>query len=75
MNDVTERGTPRPRHPTILVVDDDPDMLSLCATQLGAAGFSVLTAVGSLEAQLISDRYPATIDLVLLDLLLYPPTV
>ena len=36
---------------TVLVVDDDPDLLMLCATLLRSAGFAVLMAFGSVEAQ------------------------
>ena len=35
---------------TILAVDDDPDMLKLVATHLGAAGFAVRTAANGMQA-------------------------
>lgn len=60
---------------TVLVIDDDLDMLQLCATKLGAHGYSVLTAVGSVEAHRICTNYSKKIDLILLDLMLYPPSV
>ncbi len=60
---------------TVLVVDDDPDLLILCATHLRSAGFAVLMALGSAEAQATCDVYPTRIDLIVIDLLLYPPTV
>ncbi len=60
---------------TVLVVDDDPDLLILCATHLRSAGFVVLMAWGSAEAQATCDVYPTRIDLIVIDLLLYPPTV
>lgn len=64
-----------PRDPTVLVVDDDPDLLILCATHLWSAGYAVLMALGSAEAQEACDVYPGKIDLILMDLLLYPPVV
>jgi CheY-like chemotaxis protein len=64
-----------PRTATILVVDDDAVALKLCATHLETAGYTVLTAAGSTEAQDLCDTYPAKIDLIILDLMLYPPTV
>lgn len=67
-------GAPE-RFPTVLVVDDDADLLNLCAVYLGAAGFSMLRAAGSTEAQEICDTYPAKLDLILLDVMLYPPDV
>lgn len=64
-----------PRDCTVLVVDDDPDLLLLCATHLRSAGFTVLMALGSAEAQATCDIYPTRIDLILLDALLYPHAV
>lgn len=63
------------RDRTILVVDDDPDMLLLCATHLRSAGYAVLMALGSAEAQATCEVYPTRIDLIVLDALLYPPAV
>jgi DNA-binding response OmpR family regulator len=63
------------RDVTILVVDDDPEMLLLCATHLCAAGYAVLMALGSAEAQATCEVYPTKIDLIVLDALLYPPAV
>ncbi len=57
---------------TVLVVDDDPDLLILCATHLRSVGFAVLLASGSAEAQATCDVYPTRIDLIILDALLYP---
>ncbi|MGZ8393906.1 MAG: hypothetical protein ACXWWJ_03970, partial [Nitrospira sp.] len=63
-------------HPaTILIVDDDEDMLALCAVKLEAHGFSVLKAIGSAEAHRICADHPAKIDLILIDVMLYPPAV
>jgi DNA-binding NtrC family response regulator len=64
-----------PRDVTVLVVDDDPDLLLLCATHLRTAGYAVLMASGSVEAQATCDIYPTRIDLILVDALLYPTEV
>jgi DNA-binding NtrC family response regulator len=63
------------RDVTVLVVDDDPDLLLLCATHLRLAGYAVLMASGSVEAQATCDIYPTRIDLILVDVLLYPQSV
>ncbi len=63
------------RDRTILVVDDDPDLFLLCATPLRAAGYAVLMALGSVEAQATCGVYPTRIDLIVLDVLLYPTAV
>ena len=60
---------------TVLVVDDDPDLLLLCATHLRWAGYTVLMALGSAEAQATCEVYPTGIDLILVDALLYPHAV
>jgi DNA-binding NtrC family response regulator len=60
---------------TVLVVDDDPDLLLLCATHLRLAGYAVMMASGSVEAQATCDIYPTRIDLILVDVLLYPQAV
>ena len=60
------------RDAIVLVVDDDPDLLLLCATHLRSAGYAVLMAQGSAEAQATCEVYPTRIDLILLDALLYP---
>jgi DNA-binding NtrC family response regulator len=60
---------------TVLVVDDDPDLLLLSATHLRSAGYAVLMALGSAEAQATCEVYPTKIDLIVVDALLYPPTV
>jgi DNA-binding NtrC family response regulator len=63
------------RDVTVLVVDDDHDLLLLCATHLRTAGYAVLMASGSVEAQATCDIYPTRIDLILVDALLYPTEV
>jgi DNA-binding response OmpR family regulator len=54
--------------PTILAVDDEPELLSLLADYLGTRGFRVLTAANVREARSILGS--TTIDLVLLDITL-----
>jgi CheY-like chemotaxis protein len=56
----------------ILIVEDDPIILTLCLASLERAGFSVLKAVGSAEAHDVCAYYPEKLDLILLDLMLYP---
>ena len=56
-----------------LLVDDDVEMLTLCAGKLEAHGFSVLKAIGSAEADRLCAEHPAKIDLILIDVMLYPP--
>jgi two-component system phosphate regulon response regulator PhoB len=54
--------------PTILVVDDEPDLLELIDTNLTAAGFSVVTAASGKEAlEQARQRQP---QLILLDVML-----
>lgn len=57
---------------TILVVDDDPSMMLICAKTLRAEGFTVLKAEGSSEALKILAIHHQTIDLLLTDLMLPP---
>lgn len=58
---------------TVLVVEDDPIVLTLSTTRLGRAGYTVLRADGSVEAQAVCEGYPGQLDLILLDLVLYQP--
>lgn len=58
---------------TILVVDDDSDMLRLCAKTLARDGFNVLQALGSVEAMEICSTYVGDIHIVLVDVMLDPP--
>ncbi|MEC4889041.1 MAG: response regulator [Nitrospira sp.] len=62
-----------PAAPTILVVDDDSSMVSLCRQFLEQAGFTVLGAEGSREALKICTQHQGPIDLLLTDLFLPPP--
>jgi CheY-like chemotaxis protein len=61
------------RSARILIVEDDPITLTLCMACLERAGFLVLKAVGSAEAHDVCAYYPEKLDLILLDLMLYPP--
>ena len=57
---------------TILVVDDDPDMLRLCATTLASDEFKVLQASGSTEALDLCLTHVGEIHLALVDVMLSP---
>lgn len=59
--------------PTVLVVDDDGAIVTLCATILREAGFKILQAEGSSEALKICTEHQGPIDLLLTDLVLSPP--
>ncbi len=65
---------PQSGPPTILVVDDEPTIAMLCKLILEQAGFSVLGADGSSEALKICTQHEGTIDLLLTDLNLPPPS-
>ena len=65
---------PQSPSPTILVVDDEPAITKLCKTILQQAGFSVLVADGSSEALKICTQHKESIDLLLTDLVLPPPS-
>ena len=58
---------------TILVVDDEPAITTMCKTILQQAGFSGLAADGSSEALKICTQREGSIDLLLTDLVLPPP--
>lgn len=59
--------------PTILIVDDDFPIVSLCKAFLEEAGFAVLGTDGSSEALKICTQHKGPIDLLLTDLVLPPP--
>jgi CheY-like chemotaxis protein len=65
--------TPPASSQTILVVDDEPTVTTLCKTILQQAGFSVLAADGSSEALKICTQHEGPIDLLLTDIILPPP--
>lgn len=58
--------------PTVLLVDDDVAVLTLCRTLLEQEGFSVLVATGSSVALKICKNYPGSIDVLVTDLVLPP---
>ena len=59
--------------PTILVVDDELQVITLCKALLEGSGFTVLEADGSSEALKICTQHQGPIDLLLTDLVLPPP--
>jgi len=59
--------------PTVLVVDDDPTVVTLCQKILQQAGCSVLSASGSSEALKICKGHTGQIDVLVTDLVLPPP--
>src|SRR5690349_2499913 len=59
--------------PTVLVVDDDPTVVTLCQKILQQAGCSVLSASGSSEALKICKGHAGPIDVLVTDLVLPPP--
>lgn len=58
---------------TILLVDDDSDMLCLMAKTLAQDGFNVLQALGSTEAMEICSTHVGDIHIALVDVMLDPP--
>ncbi|MER3545332.1 MAG: hypothetical protein C4311_12215 [Chloroflexota bacterium] len=54
--------------PTILVVDDETDMLNLLRLILHRGGWQVVTAASGSEALQLADRHPP--DLILLDIMM-----
>jgi CheY-like chemotaxis protein len=58
---------------TVLIVEDDPDVLHLCAHTLEQVGCKVLKASGSSEALEVCTAYLGPIHLLLIDLILRPP--
>ncbi|WP_455245047.1 response regulator [Petrachloros mirabilis] len=59
--------------PTVLVVDDDSNVLTLCRTILEQAGYEVLAASGSSEALKIVKNHQGQINVLVTDLVLPPP--
>lgn len=64
---------PQATSPSILVVDDEPAITTLCKTVLQEAGFTTLAADGSAEALKICAQHEEPIDLLLIDVILPPP--
>ncbi len=56
------------RRPTILVVDDDPDYLSLVTARLTSRGYAVVSAADGRAGLELAQQQPP--DLIILDLLL-----
>jgi PAS domain S-box-containing protein len=69
---VAEEKTPRPvlqrGTGTILVVDDEPQVLKVCARLLQKFGYDVLTAPGGRQALELLGQHKTKISLVLLDM-------
>jgi len=59
--------------PTILVVDDERSILTLCKAVLEEAGCTVLEVNGSSDTLKICTQHQGPIDLLLADLVLPPP--
>src|SRR6266508_455238 len=60
------RDTPGRRR-TVLIVEDDRDMLDALAALLDESGYAVLRALNGVEARLRLETEAATCDLILLD--------
>lgn len=66
-------STPAPRirpSETILVVEDEAQLLLLVKNVLRRAGYTVLEAAGPAEAVLVSEQHPGKIDLLLTDVVM-----
>ena len=69
-----QQNIPSPKaSPTILVVDDELQVLTLCKALLEGSRFTVLEADGSSEALKICTQHQGPIDLLITDLVLPPP--
>ena len=55
---------------TILIVDDEPSVLSLCKSILEMLGYSILKANGQDEAIRLANEYKDRIDLLLTDIVM-----
>jgi CheY-like chemotaxis protein len=58
---------PDGRHPRLLVVDDEPSVLTLLEIALREYGFDILAALGGEKAVRLFEQHQGSIDLVLLD--------
>ena len=56
--------------PTVLVVDDTPQISSMVASVLKMEGFSVLTANNATDAIRLASNHPGGIDLLLSDVMM-----
>ena len=66
---ILEPDVPRKSH-TILVVDDEKQVLEVAAHALRQAGHEVLTAASGAEAERVCESHPGEIDLVVMDVIL-----
>jgi CheY-like chemotaxis protein len=66
MQDLTPGSAPQAPPATVLVVEDDPDVLDAVQTALAARGYRVLTARDGLKA--LTVLAGTAVDLILLDL-------
>lgn len=57
-------------HETILLVEDQPEILAVCSLFLRDMGYTVLIADGPLEAIRLADNYPGDIHLLLTDVIM-----
>jgi two-component system, cell cycle sensor histidine kinase and response regulator CckA len=55
---------------TVLLVEDEPDILNLCKLELEKNGYKVLSASSPIEALSIAESYPERIDLLLTDVVM-----
>ena len=55
---------------TILVVDDEPQVVQMAVTALQRAGFATLAATSAEQARTLCEEHDGSIDLVLMDVLL-----
>ena len=55
---------------TVLVIDDEPDVLQVVCSVLRTAGYNVLAAPNGGEALLIAESHPGEIDLLLSDVVM-----
>jgi PAS domain S-box-containing protein len=65
--DATEPSTDGNRKGTILLVEDDPDILNICKSALDQYGFAVLTSATPVEALELVDVHQGRIDILLTD--------
>jgi len=64
------RAAGGPASGTLLLVDDDPDFLTVAALTLRRAGYDVIEAAGGGAALEAVQRHPGTIDLLITDMMM-----
>jgi two-component system cell cycle sensor histidine kinase/response regulator CckA len=57
------------RAPTVLVVDDEPEVRKLVAAIISSLGYAVLTADNGEHALSVHEKYPGRIDLLVTDVI------